>query len=279
MEEKIDQIIKWIENKTVKTAFRLTVNTDRKPELYDTKFGGVPYWPEEMEYPKAPDGTPLALLAQLNMKDFSGNPLFPVKGILQFFIAFDDIYGADFDMPDRQSGFRVVWHPDIREGITAEKVLSLGITTSINSWDEKEIYSPFNGEYAVDVKKTTVSMGPLDYRYEGYMNQGAETLGITLPEESGIYDILSEEQYNQETEKNTGHWVNGYPYFTQNDPREYQKELQYYDTLLFQMDSDFGRDNGYEIIWGDSGVAGFFINHEDLKRRDFSKVLYNWDCC
>ena len=34
-----------------------------------------------------------------------------------------------------------------------------------------------------------------------------------------------------------------------------------------------------EIIWGDCGVANFFINQKDLENCDFSKVLYNWDCC
>ena len=32
------------------------------------------------------------------------------------------------------------------------------------------------------------------------------------------------------------------------------------------------------ICWGDLGVGNFFINREALKRRDFSRVLYNWDC-
>ena len=32
-------------------------------------------------------------------------------------------------------------------------------------------------------------------------------------------------------------------------------------------------------MWGDSGVANFFIDSEDLEKRDFSKVFYTWDCC
>jgi uncharacterized protein YwqG len=32
-------------------------------------------------------------------------------------------------------------------------------------------------------------------------------------------------------------------------------------------------------MWGDSGVAQFFMHEDDLRRRDFSKVRYNWDCC
>lgn len=37
---------------------------------------------------------------------------------------------------------------------------------------------------------------------------------------------------------------------------------------------------GYSImLWGDCGVANFFINGAKLKQHDFSDVLYNWDCC
>jgi uncharacterized protein YwqG len=30
--------------------------------------------------------------------------------------------------------------------------------------------------------------------------------------------------------------------------------------------------------WGDMGVANFFINSEKLKQKDFSDILYTWDC-
>lgn len=63
----------------------------------------------------------------------------------------------------------------------------------------------------------------------------------------------------------------GYPYFTQFDPRE--RVNQTYDRLLFQLDT-----NKY-LMWGDSGVANFFINSEKLANLDFSDILYNWDCC
>ena len=33
-----------------------------------------------------------------------------------------------------------------------------------------------------------------------------------------------------------------------------------------------------EIMWGDYGVANFFIHPDDLAKKDFPKVLYNWDC-
>jgi len=67
----------------------------------------------------------------------------------------------------------------------------------------------------------------------------------------------------------------GSPYFTQYDPRSYKENLEKYNICLFQMDTD----DDAEIMWGDSGVANFFIQEKDLAAEDFSDVLYNWDCC
>lgn len=276
-EEQIEAIRRQIEKKTVQTAYCLSVNMERKPGLTDTKFGGVPYWPSDKTYPVDESGSPLMLLAQLNMQDFAGDKRLPNKGLLQFYIAANDLYGLDFDVPDSQKNFRVVYHGEIDEAVTSEEALALGIRVSSDTKDGEEIYFPVEGEYAVDVKKTEVSMGVSDYRYEELMHQAAKELGIKPAENQTPWELLLEEVYNQEAAKNEGHWVMGYPYFTQSDPRGYQN-LKVYDIMLFQMDSDFARDSGVEILWGDMGVANFFINQEDLRRKDFSKVLYNWDC-
>ena len=39
-----------------------------------------------------------------------------------------------------------------------------------------------------------------------------------------------------------------------------------------------GKSSEWEILWGDCGVANFFISRADLKARNFSNVYYNWDC-
>ena len=46
----------------------------------------------------------------------------------------------------------------------------------------------------------------------------------------------------------------------------------------FQPQRKFDEANGVEMLWGDVGVCNFFIHPHDLAKRDFSKVLYNWDC-
>lgn len=102
-------------------------------------------------------------------------------------------------------------------------------------------------------------------------------------EEDNLYNILSDEAYDllyDEDCENNDHWILGYPYFTQEDPRYpiYGNNNCKYNELLFQMDSDY-IDNNHEIIWGDSGVGNFFIKSEDLAKGDFIDILYNWDCC
>ena len=44
--------------------------------------------------------------------------------------------------------------------------------------------------------------------------------------------------------------------------------------LLFQL----GSSDQFNCMWGDMGVANFFICRDDLKRAEFSSVMYNWDC-
>ena len=51
--------------------------------------------------------------------------------------------------------------------------------------------------------------------------------------------------------------------------------------LLFQLDSQLAENRGEPdlVLWGDCGVGNFFISREALKKRDFSRVGYHWDCC
>ena len=76
-----------------------------------------------------------------------------------------------------------------------------------------------------------------------------------------------------------GHRIGGYPFFTQDDPRGYLPHLQQHTILLLQLDSDSGNGDADKVLWDDAGVGNFFITPEDLQQRDFSRVLFTWDCC
>ena len=81
--------------------------------------------------------------------------------------------------------------------------------------------------------------------------------------------------YYQMADWNEGHWLGGYPCFTQDDPRFSRSDYAACTNLLFQMDS-CGREDA-EILRGDTGVGNFLIAPEDLQQLDFSRILYNWD--
>ena len=102
--ERVPEIVAAVIEKTSMPAYRLVIEGDRTPGLTDTKFGGLPYWPLNLDYPTTPKGQKLMLLAQLKMTDFGGDPRLPDHGLLQFFIdAADDCSGMDFDDSTNQT--------------------------------------------------------------------------------------------------------------------------------------------------------------------------------
>lgn len=210
-----------------------------------SKVGGLPYWPVEKQYPTTPDGQPLYLLAQINLSEVPyASEILPQMGMLQFFLAEDNTYGMDFDDQTAQNLFRVVYH----ETTDAEVLTDFSFLEPI-----EEFPLPYNREYRI--------------RYE----VGEEPIGNTVYNFADLLDFNDEaiEEIYFDAFSGQGHKMGGYPFFTQEDPRD---EDTPYDVLLLQLDSDL------DMMWGDSGVANFFIRRDDLTRKDFSNVLYNWDC-
>ncbi|MBQ4529784.1 MAG: DUF1963 domain-containing protein [Lachnospiraceae bacterium] len=276
--DKVKQIVVAIKEKTAMTTYELTIIENSQPDIFDSKFGGVPYWDMTKEYPKDSQGNKMMLLAQINFtKAVLEDERLPKQGILQFFIASeDDVYGMDFNEPDSQENFRIVFHENIDMTVTKEQVQALEIPVAT---DEDNEYTPVFKEAAVEFHKTTAYMGPEDISFEEVFRQ-------TVKEQTGEdigdlgyhkYLYANDRHYLYDELAGTGHRIFGYPFFTQYDPRD-GETAKYYDTLLFQMDSDMKEGQDY-VLWGDCGVANFFINSEMLKKKDFSKVMYNWDCC
>ena len=236
--------------------------------IFSCKFGGSPYLPPDFEYPcfqkDNGESKPLRLLAQLNFEELPRLPDFPDKGILQFYIAdgYDDVLGLDFDNPTSGKGFRVIYHENV---IRDESALQ-----APPDFEDDEF--PIQGEYTLDAKLSELPMNSNDFRfdeqfmevYKRYIPTEKRFVNLPGSYSDKIYDFLG----------GWGHHIGGYPAFTQSDPRD-AGGWEDYTILLLQIDSD-SKDNS--IMWGDCGVANFFISPECLKNRDFSNVLYNWDC-
>ncbi|ADL34578.1 hypothetical protein bpr_I1843 [Butyrivibrio proteoclasticus B316] len=269
--EKLDILIERIKKDTERKV--INIETEEKADigLTDSKFGGYPYWPSNMEYPVNSEGDKLILLAQINLSDVSDNRL-PETGILQFFISCDDINGLD-----DEKGYKVVYHKDIDPSVTEASVKELGIRAASDLDHENDEYMPLSKSYSLTFSEDTDFIGSSCNTFESVVAGELKSLyniDMNEVEIDGYYKLYGflnadDSDYLSEAFSNAGHKMFGYPFFTQEDPRDNGEN----DILLFQMDSDYK-----DIMWGDSGVGGFFISEENLKNLDFDKVVYNWDC-
>ncbi len=256
--------------------------------VFDNKLGGTPYLPKGFEYPTVREGEhmgkPLRMLAQINFAKLPPMEGFPEKGILQFYAGCDgdELIGMDFNDGFNQNTFRVIFHSEIIEDVT--KIYS---AKDMPSFDDDELMFPYKGRYLLKVAEEAEAhpISASDYHFQrAVLEAYNKTFGTTYDSVFGMAETNSIYQHDKElcdllyeTRQLSGSGVGGYPYFTQSDPREYDDKAAKCNILLFQLDSEGGGDD--MIMWGDSGVGNFFIREEDLAARDFSNVLYNWDCC
>ncbi len=276
--EKLDIIIREIKERT-KTDFYKIRLEEGPTDIYSSKLGGVPYWDPELEYPTDPNEHALILLAQINFeKEKFDDERLPQKGMLQFFIANDDCYGCDYGSErfydDKQEKWRAVYHEVIKEGLTEEDIMKLDILTHKTTTVE----SPMDREMepvALRFEKREGCMSTGDYRFEGlYESILKEKFGEEM-DERHWYNPLNNAEFDYITKAidTWGHKMLGYPNFAQWDPR---REGVPYDMLLLEIESE--KVGSKWIMWGDMGVANFFINSESLKNKDFSRIAYTWDC-
>ena len=267
--EKAKAIVDEVKRRTAAPCWKLTLHPEGPRGLLDSKVGGLPYWDSALPYPTDSQGNKMTLLAQLNFAQLGTEDPLPRAGMLQFFIGQDDGFGIDFDQPDRQKNFRVVYHPEPDPALTLEQIQALELPTHV----EADLCTPVIREAAFTAEKTVGYMGPGDCRFEALFREAVRAVtGEDIGDKNEYqYFDKADRDYFYDQLSTAGHRLLGYPFF----PREPEGP---YDTLLFQLDSDMAEDRKDLVLWGDCGVGNFFINREDLLRRDFSRILYNWDC-
>ena len=257
---EISSLVEQMNTKTLPSV-RIMPHSKKPQYAWSSKIGGPAYWlkSEEAEYPKDPSGKPMHLAAQLNLRDMPALEGYPSFGLLQFFISAGDLYGSDFDPPysNKKPGYAVRYHETVLED--ADKLVKI-----VPKRGEDD-YLPISGEYSLTFALEEQPMTPTDYRFE--------KLGVD-------FDSLSDDawDYLYSDVLQAGSRMGGYSYFTQGDPRGWGEGEKEEWVMLFQMDSHWSNDDGVEILWGDAGVANWFIRPKDLEAKDFSKVWYTWDC-
>ena len=248
-QEQIEQLVADLNAVTQREMIRIKLSLSDSLALTDSKFGGMPYVPKGGSLPTSAEGKPLFMLAQINCEQLPENNIYPKKGLLQFWIADteDYLFGLDFDNPCSNDFKRVLYYPTIDEAL------------SIDDFIEDYVFDNDNLTFSLDENSAQ----------KLFIEKWNETFSDKI---EYLYQLPNEADFIRDLDS-TGHKIGGYPYFTQDDPR---KDNDPHTLLLLQIDSDDIED--VEIIWGDCGVANFFINPEDLAKCQFDDVMYNWDC-
>lgn len=232
---------------TLKTANEISFE-EGQTLPWDSKIGGCPYLLSKDDYPLDSENNPYMFVVQINLAEMPALKNFPTKGLLQFYIKNDGDLGLDCE-----DGFAIRYIENFEKD--EAKLLSK------NPYEEEtEEFRFYENECKISFTQMEMPLSAESYEfYDVYSDIDFDEDNDEIMED--IYDAFS----------GAGCRIGGYPGFTQDDPRE----DDHYDTLLLQLDVDDDAD----IMIGDSGIMNFFINKEDLIKRDFSKAFFTWDCC
>ena len=277
-EEKLKDLAKSIfekiEKKYQKTAKEMmvadaSINASKEMEITDSKIEGIPYIPVGEKIPVNSEGKHFMFLAQINCEDLKGLEDFPQEGILQFWVLGSDHFGKDFDNPTNRDGFEVIYYEKIRDFYSENEFKKM---YNPYKFDLKHMEiliasEPCKMKFSLEKQKESFNYEFLERLYEEVLKEE----NLKFEEDNELYEEVERIYEDEFYEEIVGTKCNGFPYFTQWEPRD-EEQMKEYDTSLFQIDS------GKEVMIGDSGVMHFFINREKLKNKDFSDVFYHWDC-
>lgn len=241
-----------------------------KASASGSRVGGPAWLPEGEEWPLDTKGMRLAFLAQLDLSELPELPDFPTKGVLQFFIGTDDVYGCDFAHP-RAGDFRVFFREQVDGAGALHENIAMGPPGSPDG-----PYSPLDR----DMLATGIALTgtPLMHKPNLDVWQFERDFADILDDDAladAIYDYAN---MLDEAEPSGIHHMGGHPTFTQSD---YRGAASYSDVdrVLLNLWSQTSDNGGHwSILWGDVGQGQFTIRRADLLERRFDKALYQWDC-
>ena len=272
--EDINIVIEKIKKNNSRECINIIIEENNSLNLTDSKFGGLPYISTDADTPKDSNDNQLALLAQINCSDLPENTLYPKDGLLQFWISRNDDFGLD-----NKKDYCVKYIENIEDNITKESILNKYKLLDEENSEEHSPFSKKNTSFALKFEKGISTITSTDFLFEDI---ALKTIHELFPDENieDLYDDLERDVFDTLFKAFNGvdHAIGAYPTFTQWDPRNPEEKDAYGITLL-QVESHWDNDsNNNEIMWGDSGVANFFINKEKLEHLNFEDVLFNWDC-
>ena len=253
----IDKVIK--NHKLPSVRFEPDKMGEAKP--LSSFFYGVPRFIDG-KIPMGKDGKQLRFMAQLNCKDLKNLPDFPTSGLLQFWVQ-----GSKDLLKD---DYKVIYIKDTSKNNIENVKLDMSLYKEENESGDFPFIrvKNYNGTDNLLLKagvKENISpnITDLDVLYKIFSEEYEKMTGEKC-------DITKYVDYIWDDDRLQPAWgsrVGGYPGSTQEIPNKYRL-----DTVLLQLDSC------NEAIWGDSGIAGFYISRDNLAKQNFKNVKFWWDC-
>ena len=254
-----------------------------------SKFGGAPYLPAGAQAPTNESGKPLGMIVQINCTELPKNELYPKTGILQFWLdPYDDLgLGVDLKNPVSQVNTRVIYYPHHKDTNPCAHTLVMPdqekqTEMEFMAWP---VHVDQGWEIGLSFEETSEGITPQNWWV--YQSRFVELWNELYPQQpigdfAGIdaYAPADEERpsvmFYRDIDQRSYHKLGGHPEFTQQDPRQEHDGFDNYTINLLTMFSEDAEK--FVTVWGDQGTANWLITPEQLKNRDFSKVLFEWSC-
>lgn len=255
---KLARFQQWQEDTAMPAVF-LDAAAPAVPRAGGSRIGRPAWIPEGSQWPLDRTGAPMSFLAQLDFAELPKLEDYPESGVLQFFIARDIHFGANFAAPEK-GDFKLVFLQDT----AGEGELRPSRHDGRNGED---FYSPMDDE---SLRATGVELTGRPGLSRPEMLSW--TLRRDLPDfvENNSFATLNAIVLSGAATLPERHHFGGHPGFTQDDWRVTERYREA-DRVLLEL---WSRDG---LMWGDLGQGHFMIRREDLLKRDFDKAFYSWD--
>lgn len=266
--EEVMEIVDKAKLLTIKIVSNEIIDNDS--HIYSSKFGGIPYFPKEIDYPRNDSGEPLALLAQFNLDELFSNPevleacqkdkalkFLPKTGMLSFFhdVLDDEMLGLD---DDNKNGSRVYYFPEIIKN-DSNKAHDMYKELCAASYYEKGI--PDYWKISRSITTHLIYTLPSDFHYEPRSKELDDYIDLCVNNPTyGDFSCEIEEEIT--TNGWHGSYIGGYPTFMNGEFRS--KDESRSIALLHVSLLDY---------YNTGGFAYFFISEKDLKNLDFSNLI------
>ena len=267
----------------IKKSIRIKSSENKEIKIGDTKLGGVPHLPIEVEWPKdSKSGKHYIFVTQINLKQIESYNLekkLPEEGILYFFVSQDhwddgvvvfekEIKNIEIKTPpievtnEKKNFFQKIFNLKGHKVLLKEYGVEIFNEYHIPSQDSLQIEKILKTKNLI---KTPRNIMKEEVYENGLLYDDDENDMTANHHLLGNYNGIQNEYYQlnlidskTRTKKLTLNEIN--------------QALEW--ELLMQIDSD----NMLDLNWGDSGKIYFFIHKEDLKNQRFNKVKIIGEC-